>query len=54
VQIAHADIAPERGLISIKNFDYNDSQLGSDRVGVKANNLELLRVLMMQFGLSRF
>lgn len=38
-QIAHADLAPERGSISYKNLDYHDSQPGQDRIGVKADSV---------------
>lgn len=42
VQIAHADAAPERGMISYKHLDYRDSQPGWDRVGVKANSVMVM------------
>lgn len=42
VQIAHADAAPERGMISIKRLSYRDSQPGWDRVGVMANSVMIM------------
>lgn len=42
VQIAHADTAPERGMVSFKHLDYQDSQPGWDRVGVKANSVMVM------------
>lgn len=42
VQIAHAETAPERGMISFKHLDYQDSQPGWDRVGVKANSVMIM------------
>jgi hypothetical protein len=32
--LAHADLAPERGMISLKYLDYDDSQPGQDRIRV--------------------
>lgn len=42
IQIAHAETAPERGMISYKHLDYRDSQPGWDRVGVKANSVMVM------------
>ena len=42
VQIAHADAAPERGMVSFKHLDYRDSQPGWDRVGVAANSVMVM------------
>jgi len=41
-QIAHADTAPERGMVSFKHLDYKDSQPGWDRVGVNANSVMVM------------
>ncbi|WP_198301375.1 DUF3570 domain-containing protein [Vitreoscilla filiformis] len=38
---AHADTAPEQGQISYKYLDYQDSQPGWDRVGVRAHALSI-------------
>lgn len=40
--IAHADAAPERGMISFKHLDYRDSQPGWDRIGVMANSVMVM------------
>lgn len=42
VQVAYADLAPERGSISFKRLDYLDSQPGSDRIGVTANSVKIV------------
>jgi hypothetical protein len=40
--LAHADIAPERGSISYKYLDYLDSQPGEDRIKVNASALNVM------------
>lgn len=40
--VAHADLAPERGMVSYKYLDYQDSQPGADRIGVKANSVKVI------------
>ena len=42
VQIAHADTAPERGMVSFKHLDYQDSQPGQDRIGVNADSVMIV------------
>ncbi len=42
VPIAHADTAPERGVISLKAMDYHDSQPGQDRIGIDAKSLRIM------------
>lgn len=39
---AHAEMAPERGLISLKYLDYQDSQPGFDRVAVHSPSLRVM------------
>ncbi|WP_109017052.1 DUF3570 domain-containing protein [Novimethylophilus kurashikiensis] len=39
---AHADLAPERGMISLKYLDYQDSQSGQDRIGVHAPSIMVM------------
>jgi hypothetical protein len=39
---AHADLAPERGMISLKYLDYQDSQPGKDRIGVHAPSVMVM------------
>lgn len=41
-QVAHADLAPERASVSYKYLDYQDSQPGSDRIGVMANSVKVV------------
>lgn len=42
MQMAHADAAPEQGMISIKHLNYRDSQPGWDRIGVVANSVMIM------------
>jgi hypothetical protein len=42
---AHAEAAPERGDISFKYMDYQDSQTGFDRVSVRAPSLSIMTPL---------
>ncbi|MFZ6774725.1 DUF3570 domain-containing protein [Undibacterium sp. SXout7W] len=42
VQNAQADTPPERGLVSLKYLDYQDSQPGDDRIKVQATSLKVL------------
>lgn len=42
VQVAHADAAPERGMVSFKHLNYQDSQPGWDRIGVRANSVSIM------------
>ncbi|MFZ6655079.1 DUF3570 domain-containing protein [Undibacterium sp. TJN19] len=43
--IAHAESAPDKGLISLKVLDYQDSQPGEDRVKVQASALKIVAPL---------
>ena len=42
VQQAQAETPPERGLVSLKYLDYQDSQPGDDRIKVQATSLKVL------------
>jgi hypothetical protein len=42
IQSARADTAPERAALSYKYLDYQDSQPGWDRIGVRAHAMSLL------------
>lgn len=42
LQAAHADNLPEHGLVSYKYLDYQDSQPGEDRIGVKAHSIMVM------------
>ena len=50
--IAHADTAPERGMISFKHLDYQDSQPGWDRVGVKADSVMFMAPIAGQWSIE--
>ncbi|MCH8621514.1 DUF3570 domain-containing protein [Undibacterium sp. TS12] len=45
IRTAHAETAPDKGEISLKILDYQDSQPGEDRVKVKANALKVMAPL---------
>lgn len=51
-QIAHADTAPERGMISFKHLDYRDSQPGWDRIGVRANSVMVMAPIAGQWSIE--
>lgn len=51
-QIAHAETAPERGMISFKHLDYRDSQPGWDRIGVKANSVMIMAPIAGQWSIE--
>lgn len=42
IQCAHAETAPERGLVAYKHLDYEDSQPGWDRIDVEAHAVRML------------
>ncbi|MFZ6741728.1 DUF3570 domain-containing protein [Undibacterium sp. JH2W] len=45
MQAAHAESAPDKGVISLKLLDYQDSQPGEDRVKVQASALKVMAPL---------
>ena len=52
VHVAYADLAPERGSISYKHLDYLDSQPGADRIGVKANAVQLIAPISSEWSVE--
>lgn len=50
--VAHADLAPERGLISLKYLDYLDSQPGKDRIKVTAPSVMVMVPIAGEWALS--
>mgnify|MGYP001419262645 CR=1 FL=1 len=49
---AQAESAPERGLISLKYLDYQDSQRGRDRISVRAPSLMIMTPLAEVWSVS--
>lgn len=49
---AHAETAPERGVISFKYLDYLDSQPGDDRIKVKASSVMVMTPVAGEWAVS--
>lgn len=49
---AHAENAPERGLLGYKYLDYQDSQPGAERISVKAHSLLLMAPVAEQWSIQ--